>query len=85
MTTENTATGHFWGRSNDFFGEELKGKALCSECTPTKYQDGSPNPRGGKWHGKFEKRTREETIAFVARVPDAFVYTAGIDPSKDTK
>jgi hypothetical protein len=54
---ENTALGHYWGRSHDSFGKpELVGKALCSECSPDTYEDGSKNSDGGKWHGKFPKR-----------------------------
>jgi hypothetical protein len=52
---ENTACGHYWGRERNCFGEDLIGLALCSECTPDHYIDGSPNPRGGKWHGRFTK------------------------------
>lgn len=53
---ENTALGHYWGRDQGYFGPELKGKALCSECSPSVYRDGSPNKEGGRWHGKFPKR-----------------------------
>lgn len=53
---ENTALGHFWGRESDYFGPELKGKALCSECMPDTFSDGSKNEDGGKWHGRFEKQ-----------------------------
>lgn len=64
-TLENTALGHYWGRNSNYFGEELKGLALCSECTPKFYNDGSPCRKGGKWHGKFPKRQytgKEEVI-----------------------
>jgi hypothetical protein len=53
---DNTALGHYWGKNFDSFGPELKGKALCSECMPDTYSDGSPNEDGGKWHGKFPKK-----------------------------
>jgi hypothetical protein len=54
---ENTALGHYWGRDQDYFGKpELVGKALCSECSPDTYKDGSKNSDGGRWHGKFPKR-----------------------------
>ena len=54
---DNTALGHYWGRDRDSFGKpELLGKMLCSECTPDTYKDGTKNPDGGKWHGKFPKR-----------------------------
>lgn len=60
---DNTALGHYWGKSHDYFGKpELLGKALCSECTPDTYKDGSKNTDGGRWHGKFPKRkvTKED-------------------------
>lgn len=53
---ENTALGHFWGRDMELFGPELQKKALCSECMPDTYSDGSKNEDGGKWHGRFPKR-----------------------------
>lgn len=54
---ENTALGHYWGRDQDYFGKpELRGKALCSECSPAVFGDGSVNTDGGRWHGRFEKR-----------------------------
>ena len=53
---ENTALGHYWSRNRNTFGPELQGKALCSECTPDRFYDGTPNKEGGKWHGKFPKR-----------------------------
>jgi hypothetical protein len=52
---ENTALGHYWGKDFNSFGPELKGKALCSECMPATYRDGSRNEDGGKWHGKWPK------------------------------
>jgi len=39
----------------DFTGmEDKKGKLLCSECAPTKFDDGDSSGLG-KWHGKFDK------------------------------
>jgi hypothetical protein len=53
---ENTALGHYWGKDSAYFEDKkLKGKALCSECSPDKFSDGSSNEDGGKWHGKFLK------------------------------
>lgn len=60
---DNTALGHYWGKDNDYFGKpELRGKALCSECTPDTYKDGTKNKDGGRWHGKFPKQkvTKED-------------------------
>jgi hypothetical protein len=58
---ENTATGHYWRRNHVSFGDNhhLNGKALCSECEPLKFSDGSAAGTG-KWHGKFPKETLEE-------------------------
>ena len=53
---ENTALGRYWTKdSENLWSEEDRGKALCSECEPTHYKDGSVNSDGGKWHGKFTK------------------------------
>ena len=56
---ENTALGHYWGRSRVFFikdslPEELIGKPLCSECVPLLYSDGS-KAGTGEWHNRFPK------------------------------
>jgi len=57
---ENTALGLYWTRhwvdNFDYseVGEEYKGRALCSECAPKRYSDGTPT-KYGKWHGKFPK------------------------------
>ena len=57
---ENTALGHYWGRTmKDFKGTEFE-KALCSECVPSVFPDGSVNKNGGKWHGKFPKEEATE-------------------------
>ena len=61
---ENTALGLYWTRKDtDLFdysdvGEEFKGQALCSECAPTHFSDGTPTP-WGKWHGHFPKEPYE--------------------------
>lgn len=56
-TVENTALGHYWSRSlTDFEDVHKNGKALCSECTPATYADGSPTiNKGGTWHSRFPK------------------------------
>ena len=52
---ENSALGHYWGRKHSHFKDKsLVGKALCSECAPTEWKDGSKTS-WGKWHGKFPK------------------------------
>ena len=58
---ENTALGHYWPRNIErlFKGTEFE-KALCSECMPSIYPDGSPNEEGGIWHGKFPKKLATE-------------------------
>lgn len=53
---ENTALGHYWSRDMaDCWAPEVVGKALCSECGPTKFKDGTPTGMG-KWHGRFTKK-----------------------------
>jgi hypothetical protein len=52
---ENTALGFYWCRKDIDWPEEVRGKALCSECAPKVYSDGSPTD-WGKWHGRFAKR-----------------------------
>lgn len=52
---ENTALGFYWARHDKDWPEEARGKALCSECAPRVYSDGSATG-WGKWHGRFTKR-----------------------------
>lgn len=54
---ENTALGSFWSKHKHmrFFGI-ADGTALCSECAPDTYLDGSKNSKGGKWHNRFIKK-----------------------------
>jgi len=60
---ENTACGFYWGRNHDRWKEsKLNGKALCSQCAPAEYRDGSENKYGGKWHGKFPRVIATEEI-----------------------
>ena len=60
-TTENTALGHYWSRNFiGFKNKELNGKALCSECFPTEYEDGSQAGRM-KWHNRFPKQKYDAT------------------------
>ena len=52
---ENTALGFYWGREFvKFMDEKMNGKALCSECIPSYFIDGT---RAGKgvWHGRFPR------------------------------
>lgn len=64
-SVENTALGVYWTKDMGLFGEEFNGKALCSECSPETYYDGSINKRGGKWHGRFPKREWDGDIKSV--------------------
>ena len=57
---ENTACGHYWSKDIKRFKGTEYAKALCSECTPTTYPDGSTNRKGGKWHGQFPKEQATE-------------------------
>lgn len=54
---ENTALGFYWARRVLKFKDhpELDGKALCSECVPKYYDDGSETGFTGQWHGQFPK------------------------------
>lgn len=58
---ENTALGWYWNRKAGArdadwseTGERYKGEALCSECAPKRYKDGTPTGFG-RWHGHFGK------------------------------
>jgi hypothetical protein len=52
---ENTATGFYWMKKQDMWADKtLTNKALCSDCAPTSFSDGSKSGYG-KWHNKFPK------------------------------
>lgn len=52
---ENSSLGHYWSRENGEFEEESKNKkALCSQCAPSEWKDGS-STKWGKWHNKFPR------------------------------
>jgi hypothetical protein len=58
---ENTALGFWWSRDmakrdNWFKGilDDYNGEALCSECCPTHFGDGSKTDKG-IWHNRFPK------------------------------
>lgn len=57
---ENTALGFYWSRNvvTMNWPDEYKNKALCSECGPTTYSDGTPT-NYGKWHDRFPKRSAD--------------------------
>lgn len=84
---ENTALGSFWTRSSErsyWKDPNLKGKALCSECTPTEYIDGSKNEDGGKWHGRFEKRfpTPGQVREALKKYNKAYIYISDLLPEE---
>ena len=59
---ENTALGHYWSRKHvKFKDEKMNGKALCSECTPLEFSDGS-KAGNGKWHNHFPKEKFDSAI-----------------------
>jgi len=67
---ENTACGHYWTKDMVpcWRDSTLDGLALCSECSPSVFHDGSPNRHGGKWHGHFPKEfATPERIAEIGR------------------
>lgn len=56
---DNTALGFYWGKfwpnKTWFVDDSYNGKALCSECCPKVYVDGSETGKG-KWHNMFPKQ-----------------------------
>jgi hypothetical protein len=53
---ENSSLGLYWDRHSDHWGPQIRGRALCSECAPVHYPDGSTTGYG-KWHGRFKQRS----------------------------
>src|SRR5574344_1756261 len=54
---ENTALGRYWMKDyDDMWDTDNLGLALCSECAPTHYKDGSETGFNHTWHGKFPKK-----------------------------
>lgn len=54
---ENTALGNWWTKDDaKVWPDEYVGKALCSECGPPTYRDGTKS-KFGVWHGRFEKKS----------------------------
>jgi len=51
---ENTASGHFYGRDEEGWPIDVRGKALCSACAPATGPDGLPTGFG-QWHGMFPR------------------------------
>jgi hypothetical protein len=92
---DNTALGSYWGAESNYDkweDESLNGLALCCECTPLRYSDGTLTHVGGEWHGKFpkEQATKEKILEigkehFVGRAakqiiaPKPFVLLVGED------
>jgi len=62
---ENTALGWYWSYQEpdmllwDDNNKEFKGKPLCSECMPLKFNDGTKHGNG-KWHNRFPKQDFDE-------------------------
>ncbi|MFT5849338.1 MAG: hypothetical protein ACI9H6_000143 [Patiriisocius sp.] len=53
---DNTSFAIYWERNEDCFDDpDLKGKALCSACSPSTYSDGEPTRCKGLWSGRFTK------------------------------
>jgi hypothetical protein len=57
---DNTACGgNYWfkNKNEESFADYIPdGKALCVECTPSLYKDGSSSSDAGKWHNRFPKK-----------------------------
>lgn len=74
---DNSACGgNYWdfvGKYNCYKDEYANTHALCVECTPTEFNDGSLVDKAGKWHNKFKKKhwseygTKEELIAMCIK------------------
>lgn len=66
---ENTAgsSGNYWTRDWDVWPDGARGRALCCECTPAEYSDGSPNVGGGTWNQSFPKQimTSDSLAAYI--------------------
>lgn len=75
---ENTACGHYWTRGYGYLKDkEADKKALCSECTPQEFSDGSIDYRKGKWHGGFKKQIA--TAELIKKMGETnFVYVSNI-------
>lgn len=79
---DNTACGGtYWTRHINVWPEEVAGRALCVECTPDHYIDGTKYDNGGKWHNVFEKVTAtpeiikeygQDNFIYFGRFADAF-------------
>lgn len=53
---ENTAYGNYHIRNDEKRCPESDlNRALCTACMSPTYRDGTPNPRGGKWHNRFAR------------------------------
>ncbi len=70
---DNTAYGRYWTKDiTNMWDKENEGLALCTECAPTTFADGSPvNPRVmadfGKWHNAFPKRKWDGKMEVINR------------------
>jgi len=64
-TIENSATGEYWSKNINMFGQKYVDKVLCSCCVPLTYIDGNPTKYNGKWHGRFPKRLLSEYLLEV--------------------
>ena len=64
---DNTALGSYWSRNIGVFDAPFN-IALCSECAPLTFNDGTKTGYSGKWHGKFEKLHYKE---FLKQYPSA--------------
>lgn len=54
---ENTALGRYWSKDfSDMWEKDNEGLALCSECAPLYFADGSRTRYMHQWHEKFEKK-----------------------------
>jgi len=79
---ENTACGHYWTRGQGFYKDKDRDKkALCSQCMPSEFNDGSKSSKGGQWHGRFERQIATKKL-IKKWGEDNFIYVSDIEGVK---
>lgn len=71
---DNTAYGRYWSKDYpDMWDKENEGLALCTECAPTTFSDGTSTNQGwrlaeyGKWHNEFPKQKWDGKLEVINR------------------
>jgi|GEM_PF-4448269 len=61
------------GRNQGYLKDKVADKkALCSECTPQEFNDGSIDYRKGKWHNRFKKQT--STVKLIKEMGERILF-----------